>query len=122
MIDFALRNLVLFFKDRTAVILSFLAEFIVVGLYILFIRKNMITSFAQIKGIELLMDTWMIAGILGITSVTTTMGAYEGEKIGQGRENAKTFLATHPEVAEEVERKIRQHYGLLGEAVEAEQE
>ena len=76
MIDFALRNLVLFFKDRTAVILSFLAEFIVVGLYILFIRKNMITSFAQIKGIELLMDTWMIAGILGITSVTTTMGAY----------------------------------------------
>lgn len=76
MIDFAFRNLVLFFKDRTAVILSFLAEFIVVGLYILFIRKNMLESFTQIENIELLMDVWMIAGILGITSVTTTMGAY----------------------------------------------
>ena len=49
---------------------------------------------------------------------------FRSEKIGQGRENAKTFLATHPEIAEEVERKIRQHYGLLGEtpAVEEEQE
>lgn len=76
MIDFAFRNLILFFKDRTAVILSFLAEFIVVGLYILFMRENMIQTFAQVEEIELLMDTWMIAGILGITSVTTTMGAY----------------------------------------------
>ena len=76
MFDFAFRNLELFFKDKTAVLLSFLAEFIVIGLYILFIRKNMITNFSQIKNIELLMDIWMIAGILGITSVTTTMGAY----------------------------------------------
>ncbi len=76
MFDFAFRNLALFFKDKTAVLLSFLAEFIVVGLYILFIRKNMLESFSQIKNIELLMDVWMIAGILGITSVTTTMGAY----------------------------------------------
>ena len=63
-----------------------------------------------------------IAANLGIIAKSGAWYAYEGEKIGQGRENAKTFLATHPEVAEEVERKIRQHYGLLGEAAEAEQE
>ena len=76
MFDFACRNLALFFKDRMAVLLSFLAEGIVVVLYILFIRKNMIEAFSIVKDIELLIDVWMIAGILGITSVTTTMGAY----------------------------------------------
>lgn len=74
--DFGFRNLLLFFKDKTAVILSFLAEFIVAGLYILFIRDNLIRNFSQIKQAELLMDVWMVSGLLGITSVSTTMGAY----------------------------------------------
>ena len=74
------------------------------------------------KGIVKEGDLIDIAANLGIIAKSGAWYAYEGEKIGQGRENAKTFLATHPEVAEEVERKIRQHYGLLGEAAEAEQE
>ncbi|MBR2276013.1 MAG: recombinase RecA [Lachnospiraceae bacterium] len=36
--------------------------------------------------------------------------AYEGQKIGQGRENAKIYLDEHPEVREEVERRVREHY------------
>ena len=36
--------------------------------------------------------------------------AYEGNKIGQGRENAKTYLKEHPEVLEEVEQKVRDKY------------
>ncbi len=76
MFEFAVRNLILYFKDKTAVLLSFLAEFIVVGLYILFIRDNLLEQFVHIKNADLLMDVWMIAGVLGITSVTTTMGAY----------------------------------------------
>ncbi|MGI6071001.1 MAG: recombinase RecA [Blautia sp.] len=39
--------------------------------------------------------------------------AYNGEKIGQGRENAKTYLKTHPEIRDEVEKKVRIHYNLL---------
>ena len=74
------------------------------------------------KGIVKEGDLIDIAANLGIIAKSGAWYAYEGEKIGQGRENAKTFLATHPEVAEEVERKIRQHYGLLGEAAEADQE
>lgn len=76
MLHFAFRNLLLFFKDKAAVLLSFLAEFIIVGLYILFIKDNLIQSFEQVKDAALLMDVWMIAGVLGVTSVTTTMGAY----------------------------------------------
>ena len=39
--------------------------------------------------------------------------AYEGNKIGQGRENVKVFLKEHPEITEEIEKKVRIHYHLL---------
>ncbi len=38
--------------------------------------------------------------------------AYQGNKIGQGRENAKIFLANNPAVMEEVEKKVRIQYGF----------
>ena len=38
--------------------------------------------------------------------------AYEGNKIGQGRENAKQYLKDNPEVCKEVEHKVREHFGL----------
>jgi recombination protein RecA len=54
---------------------------------------------------------------LGVTaSVVEKSGAwfsYGGERIGQGRENAKNFLKQHPEVAQEIERKIRENAGLI---------
>lgn len=43
--------------------------------------------------------------------------AYNGAKIGQGRENAKTYLREHPEVFTEVEMKVRQLHGLSGDVV-----
>ena len=48
--------------------------------------------------------------------------AYNGQKIGQGRENAKIYLKENPEVFAEVDRKIREKYGLplAAESTEAE--
>lgn len=43
--------------------------------------------------------------------------AYGGVKIGQGRENAKTYLREHPEVCAEVELKVREKYGLNADVV-----
>lgn len=40
--------------------------------------------------------------------------AYEGNKIGQGRENAKQYLRDNPEVCSEIENKVRVHFGLQG--------
>lgn len=40
--------------------------------------------------------------------------AYEGNKIGQGRENAKQYLKDNPEICKEIENKVREHYGLQG--------
>ncbi len=39
---------------------------------------------------------------------------YEGNKIGQGRENAKQYLREHPEVLQEISAKVRAHYGFDG--------
>ena len=38
--------------------------------------------------------------------------SYNGEKIGQGKENTKIFLKNNPEIAEEVENQIREHYNI----------
>lgn len=44
--------------------------------------------------------------------------SYNGEKIGQGRENAKKYLRDNPEICEEIEKKVRAHYGLGVEQTE----
>ncbi|GMA48906.1 hypothetical protein GCM10025857_02630 [Alicyclobacillus contaminans] len=38
--------------------------------------------------------------------------SYNDERLGQGRENAKQFLKEHPEVADEIEQKIREAFQL----------
>jgi recombination protein RecA len=38
---------------------------------------------------------------------------YEGEQLGQGRENARQFFAEHTDIAQEVERRIREAVGLV---------
>ena len=47
--------------------------------------------------------------------------AYQGEKIGQGRDNARTFLRENPELAREIENKVRESLGIAARpaAVEA---
>jgi recombination protein RecA len=52
--------------------------------------------------------------------------SFNGERIGQGRENAKDFLRDHPEIAKELENRILEKFGLLKpspvQAVDAAQE
>jgi recombination protein RecA len=38
--------------------------------------------------------------------------AYKGEKIGQGKDNAREYLREHPEIAHEIENKIREEMGI----------
>lgn len=70
------------------------------------------------KGIVKEGDLIDIAVNIGVIAKSGAWYAYEGEKIGQGRENAKAFLVSHPEIADEVERRIRQYYGLAGDGIE----
>jgi recombination protein RecA len=43
--------------------------------------------------------------------------SYNGQRIGQGRENAKAFLKENPQVAGEIEQKIRSNAGLVAGAM-----
>ena len=49
----------------------------------------------------------------GIVDKAGAWFSYNGDKIGQGRENAKIFLKEHPEIAAEIETKIRADAGHL---------
>src|SRR6185503_106175 len=45
--------------------------------------------------------------------------SHDGQRIGQGRENAKTYLKEHPEVGDAIEHAIRENAGLVAEAMMA---
>ena len=53
-----------------------------------------------------------IASDLGIMDKSGAWYSYNGEKIGQGRENTKIFLKNNPDIANEIENQIREHYGF----------
>ncbi len=64
------------------------------------------------KGISKEGDVLDLASNLDIIQKSGAWYAYQGDKIGQGRENAKAYLAEHPDVMEDVTKLIRAHYGL----------
>jgi multidrug/hemolysin transport system permease protein len=72
------RNLKLFFRDRTSVFFSLLAVFIIIGLYVLFLGNMMVKNFDGLLGdnARFTIDSWVMAGLLSVTSITTTMGAF----------------------------------------------
>ncbi len=65
------------------------------------------------KGISVEGDVLDLSANLNIVNKSGAWYAYNGAKIGQGRENAKQYLKEHPEVLREIEEKVRMHYGLL---------
>ena len=48
----------------------------------------------------------------GIIEKSGAWYAYNGEKIGQGKENAKEYLKNNPVIRDEIEQKIREHYDI----------
>ena len=76
MLTFAQRNLKLFFRDKSAVFFSLLAVLIIIGLYALFLGDVWTDSLSDLSNARQLMDSWIMAGLLAVTSITTTMGAF----------------------------------------------
>ncbi len=61
-------------------------------------------------GISTTGDILDLAAGIDVINKSGAWYAYEGQKIGQGRENAKLYLDEHPEVRTEVEAKVRNHF------------
>lgn len=66
------------------------------------------------EGISAVGDILDLAASVSIVSKSGAWYAYDGNKIGQGRENAKQYLKENPEICKEIENKVRVHFGLQG--------
>ncbi len=64
------------------------------------------------EGISRVGDILDLAVGLDIVVKSGAWYAYEGNKIGQGRENAKQYLKDNPEICQAVSDKVRAHYGF----------
>ena len=65
------------------------------------------------EGISKTGELIKIATDLDIIKKAGAWYSYNDEKIGQGSENAKKYLADHPEVFDEIDRQVRVRYGLI---------
>lgn len=70
------------------------------------------------KGISREGDILDLAAKENIVEKSGAWYAYNGSKIGQGRENAKNFLQANQELCQEIEAKVRAKYGLDGAAAD----
>lgn len=91
---FAARNLKIFFRDRAAVFFSLLSAFIIIGLYVLFLGDMLTGGMQSIRGSRFLIDSWIMAGLLSVTSITTTMGAFGIMVEDIAKKNSKDFSAS----------------------------
>lgn len=67
------------------------------------------------KGISKVGDIIDLAVAKGIVQKSGAWFAYNGEKIGQGRENAKIFIENNPDIMDEIEQKVRALCGFAGQ-------
>jgi multidrug/hemolysin transport system permease protein len=94
MFNLAQRNLKLFFRDKSTVFFSLLAVFIIIGLYVLFLGDTIAKDMTEIKDARFLMDSWIMGGLLAVTSVTTTMGAFGTMVVDRANGHSKDFYAS----------------------------
>ena len=94
MISFGIRNLKVFFKDKSSVFFSLLAVFIIIGLYVLFLGDVLSGNLSDLPGARFMMDSWIMAGMLAVTTVTTTMGAFGIMVQDKERKLIKDFAAS----------------------------
>jgi recombination protein RecA len=64
------------------------------------------------QGISREGDVLDMATAIDIIDKSGAWFSYGGERLGQGRENVKAFLQEHTDVCGEIERKVRETYGL----------
>ena len=66
------------------------------------------------EGISLVGDILDLATSIDVVNKSGAWYAYEGNKIGQGRENAKQYLKDNPAICDEIAQKVRKHFALDG--------
>ena len=94
MINLAGRNLRMYLRDYSGVFFSFLAVLIIIGLYILFLGDPLKSGVRDVEGGTLLVDIWVMAGIIAVTSFTTSLGACGIIIEDRIKKNYKDFMSS----------------------------
>jgi len=86
------------------------------------VKNKMAPPFKQVEfdlmygeGISREGDLLDLATDSDIIEKTGSWFSFGKDRIGQGRENAKEFLKSHPEIAQQIENKLKENYGLVSE-------
>lgn len=74
------RNVTIFFRDKMNVFLSMLSNFIMLGIYLLFTGNIFKSSLAGFDKAGILLDSWLVAGLIATTTITCTVGIF-GKRI-----------------------------------------
>lgn len=69
------RGLLLFFKNKQAVIGSFIGALIMVVLYVFLLGDSIVSSLSVLAHPRLVVDAWMLAGVIAIASASSTLGS-----------------------------------------------
>ncbi len=88
------RNIKLYFRDKAGVFYSLLSVLIIIALFALFLGDGLISAFDGVEGGEFYANSWVMAGILAVVSVTTTLGAFSSMIDDKGRKIIKDFNAS----------------------------
>jgi len=94
MITLIQRNLKLFFKDKTVVLFSLLSTLIVLGLYILFLGQVTFNELGDYPGINLLIGSWVMSGILAILPVNTSLGSLSAMLVDKEKGTYEDLIMT----------------------------
>ena len=94
MINLMVRNLKLYFRDRNAVFFSLLGVFLIIILYLLFLGDVWAGDYPDRDGIRFAIDSWIMGGVLAVTSFTTTLGALGTMVEDKTKKIKKDFVAS----------------------------
>ena len=91
-----LRNLRVYFRDKASVFFSLLSVLIIILLYALFLGDAWSSGsvFQGRAGVKNMMDSWIMAGLLAVVSVTSTMGAFGIMVEDKSRKIMKDFASS----------------------------
>ena len=88
------RNVKLFFRDRMTVFFSLLSSLILIGLYFVFLEGTLSSEVSQYVDPDLIMFNWLIAGILAINSISTTLMVFGSKVKDDEKDISKDFHST----------------------------
>lgn len=94
MMNLTIRNLKIFYRQKSSVFFSLMSVFIILLLYMVFLGDIWLENYQGIPNAEDLMYNWIMAGIVSVTTISTSMGAFGNLIDDRMHHNDRDFLTS----------------------------